>query len=119
MISIAIGLAASIVSFLIMKGFQETVKNKIYSFSGHIVITKFSMNNSPEEQSMNYEIDLYKNQQAYPFIDHVQEYAHKAGLIKTDDDVLGIVIKGVGKNFNQQAFSDNLIAGKFIHFPDS
>lgn len=117
--SIAIGLAASIVSFLIMKGFQETVKNKIYSFSGHIIVTKFSMNNSPEEQPMDYDIDLYKSQHQLPFISHVQEYAHKVGVVKTDNEILGVVIKGVGKSFDTEAFRQNLIQGEFIQFPDS
>ncbi|MFZ6013917.1 MAG: ABC transporter permease [Bacteroidota bacterium] len=118
-VSIAIGLAASIVSFLIMKGFQETVKNKIYNFSGHLMITKFTMNNSPEEQPMNYQIDLYNRQKQFPFIHHVQEYAHKAGLIKTEDEVTGVVIKGVGRSFDTAAFQENMLAGEFIQFPDS
>jgi lipoprotein-releasing system permease protein len=119
MASIAIGLAASIVSFLIMKGFQETVKNKIYSFSGHLMVTKFSMNNSPEELPLDFNTELYNRQKDFPFIDHIQEYAHKAGLIKTEDDVLGVFIKGVGRSFDQEAFKDNLIEGEFIHFNDS
>ncbi len=80
-----------------MRGFQETVKNKIYSFNGHLLVTKYTMNYSPEEQPMNYYIDLYKNPQQFPEIRHIQEYAHKAGLIKTDSgEVLGILVKGVG-----------------------
>jgi lipoprotein-releasing system permease protein len=118
-ISIAVGLAASIVSFLIMKGFQETVKNKIYSFSGHLVITQFSMNNSPEEQPMNYNVEIYNEHQKFPFITHIQEYAHKGGLIKTEDDVIGVMIKGVGKSFDLIAFNENMIEGRFINFPDS
>jgi lipoprotein-releasing system permease protein len=118
-ITIAVGLAASIVSFLIMKGFQETVKNKIYSFGGHLIITKFSMNNSPEEQPMNYQIDLYKHQEQMPFVKHIQEYAHKAGLVKTEDEVVGVVIKGVGKSFDTLAFRENIVEGRFIQFPDS
>lgn len=118
-ISIAIGLAASIVSFLIMKGFQETVKEKIYSFSGHILITKFSMNNSTEEQPMDYHIDLYNNQDQYPFIRHIQEYAHKVGVVKTDDEALGVLIKGVGRSFDVESFRENLVKGEFIQFQDS
>jgi lipoprotein-releasing system permease protein len=117
--SIAIGLAACIVSFLIMKGFQETVKNKIYNFSGHLIITQFSMNNSPEEIPMNLKVDIYNRQKDFEFIHHVQEYAHKAGLVKTDNEVMGVVIKGVGKSFDQGAFSENIVEGKFISFPDS
>lgn len=118
-VSIAIGLAASIVSFLIMKGFQETVKDKIYSFSGHILITKFSMNNSTEEQPMDYNIELVKEKEKYPFIRHVQEFAHKVGVVKTDDEALGVLIKGVGKSFDLEAFRHNIVEGDFIRFQDS
>lgn len=117
--SIAIGLAASIVSFLIMKGFQETVKEKIYSFSGHILVTKFSMNNSTEEQPMDYQIELYKEPQKYPFVRHVQEYAHKVGVVKTDDEALGVLIKGVGRSFDLESFRENMAKGEFIQFQDS
>lgn len=118
-VSIALGLAASIVSFLIMKGFQETVKEKIYSFSGHILITKFSMNNSTEEQPMDYEIELYKEKEKYPFIRHIQEFAHKVGVVKTDDEALGVLIKGVGKSFDVESFQENIVKGQFIQFRDS
>ena len=117
--SITLGLAAAIVSFLIMKGFQETVKDRIYSFSGHIIITKFSMSNSLEETPLNFNIPLYKNYKQLGFVHHIQEYAHKAGLIKTEDEVLGVVLKGVGKSFDSTAFKSNVIEGRFIHFLDS
>jgi len=118
-VSIAIGLSAAIISFLIMEGFQQTIKNKIYSFSSHMVITRFTMNNSLEEQPFFYNTDLYKNYQKYGYIKNVQEYAHKAGLIKTDDEVLGIVFKGVGKSFDVHAFQQNMLEGEFLHLPDS
>lgn len=118
-ISIAIGLAASIVSFLIMKGFQETVKEKIYSFSGHILITKFSMNNSTEEQPMDFQIELYNEPGKYPFVRHVQEFAHKVGVVKTDDEALGVLIKGVGRSFDLASFKENIVSGEFVQFQDS
>jgi lipoprotein-releasing system permease protein len=117
--SIGIGLGAAIIAFLIMRGFQDTVKNKIYSFSGHLLITKFTMSNSMEETPMFYNIDLYTHYQSVPGVRHVQEYAHKAGLIKTDEEVLGVVVKGVGKSYDTVAFRENIIEGRFIHLPDS
>jgi len=115
--SIGVGLAATIVSFLIMKGFQETVKNKIFSFTGHLVITRMTMSSSTEEDPLNYHLDVLK--QNNPRIDHVQEYAHKPGLIKTDDEVLGTLVKGVGKSFDVKAFQQNMLEGDFITFSDS
>ncbi len=117
--SIAIGLAAAIVSFLIMQGFQAAVKDKIYNFSNHLLISRFTMSNAVEEQPFDYRIALYKNPEQFPFVTHVQEYAHKAGLVKTDEEVLGIVFKGVGKSFNSTAFNKNLLEGRFIQFSDS
>jgi lipoprotein-releasing system permease protein len=117
--SIAIGLAAAIVSFLIMQGFQTGVKNRIYSFSNHLLITKYTMSNAVEEQPFDFQIPLYKDPSQFGFVTHVQEFSHKAGLIKTDDEVLGIVFKGVGKSFNITQFEESLLEGKFIHFSDS
>ena len=118
-VTIAVGLGAAIVSFLVMLGFQQNVKDKIYSFSSHLLITKFTMNNSIEEQPFFYNIDLFKHPEQFPFIEHVQEYSQKPGLLKTDDEVLGVVFKGVGKSFNLARFQDNMVEGKFIQFPDS
>jgi lipoprotein-releasing system permease protein len=118
-ISIAVGLGAALVSFLIMKGFEETVKNKIYSFSAHMVITKFTMNNAVEEQPFFFNTDLYHNYKDLDYVDHIQEYSHKAGLIKAEDEVLGIVFKGVGKSFDLDRFKGNILEGEFLYLPDS
>jgi lipoprotein-releasing system permease protein len=117
--SIAIGLGALIVSFLIMKGFQETVKNKIYNFSGHLIVKKLTPGNSMEDSPIYYNLDLYNHPEKYEHVKHVQEYAHKAGLIKTEEEILGVVLKGVGTSFAKELFQENMVAGKFITFPDS
>lgn len=117
--SIAVGLAAAIISFLIMKGFQENVQDKVYSFSSHLNINRLSPNNSVEEPSFDINFDLVAHPEKYPFVDHVQEYAHKAGLAKTEDELLGVLLKGVGKSFDQARFSESMTEGHFITFPDS
>ncbi|NOT74248.1 MAG: ABC transporter permease [Cyclobacteriaceae bacterium] len=117
--TLTVGLAACIVSFLIMEGFQETVKNRIYSFSANILITKLSLNNSMEEQPFDFNIDVYNHPEHFEQISHIQEFSHKVGLIKSENDVLGIVLKGVGRSFDQNAFKENLKEGEFIHFSDS
>jgi lipoprotein-releasing system permease protein len=117
--SIAVGLAASIVAFLVMRGFQDTVQNKVFGFSGHVLVTKFSDKDSPEELPLNYHLPFYDKAADYPFIEHIQEVAHKPGLVKVNDEVLGIVLKGVGKSFDRDAFQESMIEGKFLEFPDS
>jgi len=117
--TLSIGLAASIVSFLIMEGFQSTVKNRVYSFSANILVTKLTLSNSMEEQPIDVNIPLFRNPTQFSNVRHVQEFSHKTGLIKSDGEVLGIVLKGVGRTFDQQTFSENMVAGNFLNFPDS
>jgi lipoprotein-releasing system permease protein len=118
-VTLTVGLAASIVSFLIMEGFQTTVKNRIYSFTSNMLVQARSTNNSMEEAPFFYNIELYNHPEAFQGVRHVQEYSHKAGLIKAEDEVLGIAFKGVGRSFDVKSFSENIIDGTFITFSDS
>jgi len=118
-VTIAIGLGAAIISFLIMQGFQATIKNKMYSFSSHLIVTKITMNNSMEEEPFIFNTELYNHPEKFPFIDHIQEYAHKPGLIKTEDEVLGVMFKGVGQSFDYNRFKENMVEGEFLHLTDS
>lgn len=118
-VSISIGLAASIVSFTILQGFQDTVKNKIYSFSAHLLVTKYTMSNAIEEQPFDYNIPLFNDYAALPFVSHIQEVAHKTGIIKTEHELMGIIFKGIGKSYDTTAFHQNMLTGNFLAFPDS
>lgn len=117
--SIAIGLAASIISFLIMSGFRDTVVQKIYGFSGHLLVNKLTINNSVEEPPFDVTTELKKTLDGISNIRHYQEYAHQAGLVKTDEDILGVLMKGVSQRFDTALFRSNIIEGRFLHFPDS
>jgi len=116
---IGLGLAIMIVSFLIFKGFQYTVKEKIYDFSAHFQVRKYVYGFSYEEPPMSVNTPLFNHPEEYDFVKHVQEYAHKAGLIKTEEEVLGVVLKGVSRRYDQEIFGEYLKKGRFIHFSDS
>lgn len=119
-ITITVGLGAAIVSFLIMTGFQGTVKEKIYSFSSHMLIRNISSSSLLEERPFYFNtIDLVQHPENYPMVSHVQEYAHKPGIIKTEDELMGIAFKGVAKSFDVELFKENLVEGEFISLPDS
>ncbi|HZY81768.1 MAG TPA: FtsX-like permease family protein [Cyclobacteriaceae bacterium] len=119
-VTITVGLGAAIVSFLIMSGFQSTVKNKIYGFSSHMLIRNIASEGMVEEKPIFYnQIDLVEHPENYPMVRHVQEYAHKPGILKTDDELLGIAFKGVGKSFDVETFKENMVEGEFIHRSDS
>ena len=111
--SISIGLAIMIISFLILRGFQEKIQEKIVSFDGHLQVTKFTLSNSYEEEPISTSLPLMHDYSEYPYISHVQEYASKAGLLKANEEVMGVVLKGVTNSFNLRDFQTNIKNGRF------
>lgn len=119
-ITITVGLGAAIVSFLIMTGFQSTVKTKIYNFNSHLLVRNINSSSILEERPFNFQsIDLVRHPENYPVVSHIQEYAHKPGIIKTKDELMGIAFKGVSPTFNVEAFRENIVEGDFIQFSDT
>lgn len=108
--SVALSIASIIVSFSILKGFQKQIRDKLFSFGSHLVITKFDMNESYESSPINTYTDFYLHQ-SFKHIEHVQRYAFKAALFKTDDEVNGVLLKGVDKQFYVEKFKQNLVKG--------
>ena len=108
-----------IVSFLILKGFQDTVKNKIYNFSAHLQVKRYSLNSSVENDPIPIDNFLLNNYQEIDFVEHVQPFAHLVGIVKRDEDLSGVVFKGVDRNYDRVRFEDNLVSGRFIAFDSS
>ncbi len=111
--SVGIGLAVMIIAFAIMMGFKNTIKNKIYSFSGHIQMTKYVNSNSYNENPLGYPTDL--NVEG---IDNVVPFAFKWGLVQTESEVEGVVFKGVGDVFDSISFRQYIKEGRFIKFKE-
>jgi lipoprotein-releasing system permease protein len=117
-ISIAAGIAIMIVSFAILEGFQNEIRDKIFSFGAHLQISKYDTNNSYEGAPISSATGL-SHPEAIPGIKHVQVFARKTAIIKTPDEVLGVVLKGVGKEYDLSAMKQELEAGHLITFNDT
>jgi lipoprotein-releasing system permease protein len=119
-VTVTVGLGAAIVSFLVMSGFQSTVKEKIYRFSSHMLVRNIASSSLLEERPFFFNtLDLVQHPEHYPMVTHVQEYAHKPGIIKTQDELMGIAFKGVSKSFDVNLFKEYIVDGEFIHFSDT
>ncbi|MGD1839307.1 MAG: ABC transporter permease [Thermonemataceae bacterium] len=119
MANIAIGIILLTIAFAVLGGFKQEVKRRIFSFSGHIQVTKYSNNLSYEETPINTDRKLYKSYKNYPYIDHLQVYGQKAGVIKANENVLGVIVKGIGKDYRAADFTPNLEEGRLVKIPAS
>jgi lipoprotein-releasing system permease protein len=118
-VSVALGLAVMIVSVAIVTGFQKQVRRKVVGFGAEIQIGNFEVNSSYEATPID------KNQPFCPFLDtvegirHIQVFAQKAGIIKTDDQIEGVILKGVGSDFDWSYFRSKMRKGKTFKVSDT
>lgn len=117
--SIAIGLAILIISFMVLGGFQSVIADKVFSFTGHYQIHRYVLTKSLEDSPTSKDSFFYTQYPENDYIRHVQVYANKPGLLKGDQEVEGVVMKGVGPDFDTLSFKPSLVKGRFIQFPEA
>ena len=116
--SIAIGMISLLLSFMILGGFKKTISEKIYSFGGQLLITQFTQSSSFENASFLLSDTLIRVLEAEPYITRFQSFALKAGLLKTKEEVQGIIFKGIDIDFDTSSFQSNLVKGLFPSLSD-
>ena len=118
-LAIALSVAVMILSVFILSGFKSNISNKVFGFGGHINISKFNYNQSYENDPINFNSEMLTEIELMDFVDNVQTYATKAGVIKKNNEILGVVLKGVDQRYNWNFFNENLISGNVPLFNDS
>ena len=116
---IALGLAVMIVAVCIIVGFKKEVRAKVVGFGSHIQITAFESNSSYEHTPISFSDTLAGILSANPNISHFQEFTIKPAIIKTDDDFMGVVLKGVTEKYDWDFFKKNLLEGTVIQSTDT
>ena len=114
MAGIAIGLAVMIVSVAIVVGFKKEVRNKVIGFGSHIQLSNFDSNYSYETTPIAFNDSLRNTLLRTKGIKHVEVYATKPGIIKTETDFQGIVLKGVDEKFDANFIKSHLVEGEMI-----
>ena len=116
---ITLGLAVMIISMAIVTGFQKEITDKVVNFGSDIVITKYTNLNAIEPQPVSKIQDFYPSLKEIDGIRHIQVFATKAGIIKTDEEIEGVVVKGVGGDFDWSFFQKHLVEGEIFNTTDS
>ena len=118
-LAIAISVAVMILSVFILSGFKDNISSKVIGFGSHIKITKFNNNQSFENDPIDFNVKIYDEIKSLDFVSHINKYATKAGIIKNDDEIHGVVLKGVSDDYNWGFFKNNLISGEVPNIKDS
>lgn len=115
-LGMAIGLAVMIVSVAVVMGFKHSIRDKVVGFGSHIVVKNFANIQDTEEAPVCVNDSMMQVVSKAPGVTHAQRYALKQGLLKTDDDFLGIGLKGVAEEWDSTFIHENMVEGVIPQF---
>jgi lipoprotein-releasing system permease protein len=115
--AIAIGMIMMIVSVATGIGLQQKIRDKVSAFNGHIIISNYDNNQSevtlvPVSKNQ----DFYPKFNSVPGVSHIQAIASKAGIIRTETAFEGVILKGVGTDFQWDNIKEYIVSGKLPDF---
>ncbi|HQK69603.1 MAG TPA: ABC transporter permease [Bacteroidales bacterium] len=117
--AIAIGIAVMILAVAILTGFKQQITDKVVGFGSHIQIVNFDSNISYETAPVSTNLSFIPKIKDMPGIKHVEVFATKAGIIKTDEDIQGVVLKGIGSDFDWSYFKTFIVDGSVFSVTDT
>lgn len=117
-IGVAVGLAVMIVSVCVVLGFKHAIRDKVVGFGSHIQVAEFSMLQQGTDSPIEVDDSVMNVLQHIEGVKHVQRFAMKQGILKTDSDFLGVAFKGVGPEFDATFIQQHLLEGAVPKFSD-
>ena len=116
---VSLGLVIMMIAIGVTSGYKQEIRNKVIAMGSHIRITHYDQNYSFEQVPINQHSDCILQLKNNPDVVEVQNFATKVGIIKTDDQVEGVVLKGVDETFSWDFFQKNIIQGEGFSTADT
>ena len=115
-IGVAIGLAVMIISVSVVLGFKHTIRDKVIGFGSHITVAHFLALQQESSYPICIDDSLMDVLKGINDVKHVQRYAMKQGILKTDEDFMGVMFKGVSEEFDTTFIHENMVEGVIPKF---
>lgn len=115
---VAIGLAVMIVSVCVVLGFKHTIQGKVIGFGSHIQVTNFVSQTETEQYPIAASDSVMGAIRNIGGVKHAERFAYMQGILKTDSNFLGIVLKGVGPEWDSTFIHENMVSGSIPRFSD-
>ena len=110
--SVALAIVVMLISWAVVVGFKNQIRDKVIGFVAPIHVQSLDKNESVEETPFQLDSLLISRLNSVEGIAHYQMVANKAGMIKTDDEIQGVILKGVDENYDWTYFKSCLLVGQ-------
>jgi lipoprotein-releasing system permease protein len=117
-IGVAIGLSVMIITVSVVFGFKHTIRDKVVGFGSHIQVENYLSQQLSDPVPIAISDSLMQTMKHLPGVRHIERYSLAQGILKTDEDFLGVVFKGVGTDYDVTFLSEHLVEGEMPKFTD-
>jgi lipoprotein-releasing system permease protein len=118
-LGVALSLSVMLVSISIVDGFSHEIKSKIAGYSGHIQVVNLDLNQSDETEPISYDSTLRSTLERNSEINRITPIAAKTGILQTDEDIEGLLFKGLPHDYNWDFFGKHIKLGRRVNNNDS
>lgn len=115
-LGVAIGVAVMIITVCVVLGFKHTIRDKVVGFGSHIQIQNFMSQQTASPAPISFCDSLMNQLRQMPGVRHVECYALTQGILKTDNDFLGVGFKGIGSDYDLTFLKKHLVEGEMPVF---
>lgn len=115
-IGVAIGLAVMLISVSVVLGFKHTIRDKAIGFGSHIIVANFLSLQDERPYPISMDDSIMNRLKNIEGVKHVQRYAMKQGILKTDNDFMGVMFKGMAEEFDTTFIHQNMLEGSIPKF---
>lgn len=116
---VAVSVTVMLIALSVVNGFRRTVTEKVSGFSSDIQITAVGSGNSYEVPPVVYDPEFAESLRSAPGVTHVQRFATKAGIIRQDSTIQGIVLKGYAPETDTTFLHRQMVAGRIPVYSDT
>ena len=114
--SVALAITVMLIAWAVVVGFKNQIRDKVIGFVAPIQVQSFDRNESVEETAILLDSLTIGRIEGIPGIERYQMTADKAGMIKTDDEIQGVILKGVDQQYDWSYFANYLLEGEVPHY---
>ncbi|MCK9447600.1 MAG: ABC transporter permease [Bacteroidales bacterium] len=119
LLSVALGIAVMLISIAVLVGFKQQIRDKVIGFAAHIQIEKLTVHQTVENPPFVPDSALWTSLESMTGVVSVQKVANKGGIIRTDEAIQGVVLKGIDTHYDWSYLQDWIIDGRAPQFNDT
>ena len=108
---VAVGTLVMFVSICIIVGFKQQIRDKIIGFGGHVQVMSYEAF-SDGETPISADSFFIAELSAIEGVKHVQPFAVKPGMLVGNEEYEGVLLKGVGCDYDISFIKDNILIGE-------